>query len=218
MVFQWVHSVFVIVIPVQLTVGCVGRIFHDVDTATGEVFWFVGISISILDSRTCQRRSTDEMQRLQPRILFMHVCWLPRHWTHQVRVIKSNWSRLQVQDHFSEPNMATIFDAMAPGGGYNWAPLTAISMDMFIHDYSLHPLVDWVGSKIETEFFFSKFELFFIDEQSHTLMDFIRHISPEAWPLWGSWQSWHWRQALSLSAEVLQRWSFSIAAVHTFNF
>lgn len=139
MVFQWVHSVFVIVIPVQLTVGCVGRIFHDVDTATGEVFWFVGISIS--HSRTCQRRSTDEMQRLQPRILFMHVCWLPQHWTHQVRVIKSNWSRLQVQDHFSEPNMATIFDAMAPGGGYNWAPLTAISMDMFIHDYSLHPLV-----------------------------------------------------------------------------
>ena len=28
-----------------------------------------------------------------------------------------------MQDHFSDPNMATILDAMAPGARYNWAPL-----------------------------------------------------------------------------------------------
>ena len=77
MVFQWVHCVFVIVIPVQLTVGRLCR---------PEFSWcghcrrrsFLACWYKNKHSRTCQRRSTDEMQYMPKTAAknSIHACML----------------------------------------------------------------------------------------------------------------------------------------------
>ena len=65
-----------IVIPVQLTVGCVGRIFPDVGTAAGEVFWFVGISISSLEHAKGDRQMEVQYMPKTAAKNSIHACML----------------------------------------------------------------------------------------------------------------------------------------------